>query len=212
MATDKSTAGAAQDGATPAEQTASEVGAIVAEQVRRAIVSAESAAEELREGALEHAAAGHDQLDRAASHVLSRIDAIEAKVAGLLQGVRDDVGRIAEEAKRPRPEPPRDDAPSAAPQAGVAEPTPAAEQLPVSHAASAPAPVRRRRGGLFRRRPRAPQRCDVCARSAQPDEQGLSHWRQVARMSLCPECQAEGWQLPSGGTVPYRATRQRETG
>lgn len=196
MAADDPRTHVEQDGASPTEQTASDAGAIVAEEVRRAIESAASAAEELRKRALEHAAAGHDAVDRAASQVFARIDAIEAKVAGRLQEVRDEVAQITEEAKRPQPEPPRTDTPSAA------EPA----------ATPAPSPAPRRRGGPFRRRQRAPQRCDVCARSAQPDEHALGRWHQVARMSLCPECQAEGWQLPSGGTVPYRATRQRETG
>jgi hypothetical protein len=198
------------DGATPAEQTASDVGAIVAEQVRRAIESAESAAEELERRAIQLAAAGRDDVDRAASDVLARIDAIEAKVAGLLQDVRSDVRRIAEEATRPEPEPP-----PAEPQAPVA-PEPQAAVTPAPAPQPAPVPVaqpqRSRRLRPFRRRQRAPQRCDVCARSALPGEQELGRWHQVSRMSLCPECQADGWQLPSGGTVPYRATRQRETG
>jgi hypothetical protein len=206
MATDDARAQAEQNGATAAEQTASNVGAIVAEQVRRAIESAESAAEELQRRAVELAAADRDEVDRAASEVLTRVDAIEAKVAGLLQGVRDDVARIAEEAKSARPEPPRDDAPPAAAQAPVAEPASEFDAAP------APGPAERRRGGLFRRSPRAPQRCDVCGRTARSDEPELERWRHVARMSLCPECQADGWQLPKRGTVPYRTTRQHETG
>lgn len=196
-----------QDGSTPAEQTASDAGAIVAEQVRQAIESAERAAEELQRQAVELAAADHDDVDRAASLVLTRIDALEAKVAGLLEEVRDEVGRIAEEAKRPQPEPPPMEE-AALP----VEPAPPPPPTSAPHPAPAATPQPSRRLGRFRRRSRAPQRCDVCARSAQPDEQELGRWRQVARMSLCPECQADGWQLPSGGTVPYRTTRQRETG
>jgi hypothetical protein len=212
MAADDPRTHAEQDGASPAEQTASNAGAIVAEQVRHAIESAETAAEELERQAAELAASDRDEVDRAASRVLARIDAVQAKVAGLLDDVRNDVRRIAEEAKRPQPEPameppPREE-PAPAPQPAPA--APARPAAPPQPAAARPQPSRRL--GRFRRRARAPQRCDVCARSAQPGEQELGRWHQVSRMSLCPECQADGWQLPSGGTVPYRATRQRETG
>jgi len=165
--------------------------------------------------------------------VLARIDAIEAQVARLLQGARDEVARLAEEANRPEPEPLQVDPPSTAePRPALeAAPEPQAErELEPAAAASSGGPVgeaadeprdthvrpanraTRRRGGLFRRRPRAPRPCDVCGRAAEPGRDAFERWQQVARMSLCPECQAEGWQIPPGGKVPFRATRQRAAG
>jgi len=214
------------NGATPGERTAADLGASVADEVRRAIESAERAAAEMHSSALAQAAADHDQVEQTANLVLARIDAIEAQVARLLQGARDEVARVAEEANRPEPEPLPVDPPS------TAEPSPALE--PAAEAASGgavseaadevrppPPPdthvppatrTTRRRGGLLRRRPRAPRPCDVCGRAAEPGRDAFERWQQVARMSLCPECQAEGWQIPPGGKVPFRATRQRAAG
>lgn len=240
MAADESSAPLGPDGATPSERTASKVGAMVAEQVRRAIESAELSAQELHRRALDHASGHHDEVNLMAMLVLTRIDAVEAQVARLLDGVRDEVARIAEEAVRAEIAAPPQDPPSPVERSRVIELTPEAVQMEPAVDAAAEArsnatvvhpasqgdgptsdidsqvspsrPARQRRGGLFRRRPPAPPRCDVCGRVAQAGDAALERWLQVARMSLCPECQAEGWQLPSGGTVPYRATRQRDPG
>jgi hypothetical protein len=193
MTTDEPGTLPAQDRAPLAQRNASEIGAMMAAKVREAIDSAESSARQLRERALARAASDHGAVDRAADEVLAEIDAIEAKVAGLLQDVREEVMQIAGRAKDPEPESAaHDSGPPDEPDQPALEP---AEAIP------------QRRGGRFWRR-RAPQQCDVCGRAARPDEQSLELWRHEGRMGLCPECQTDGWRLPAGGAVPYRVTAQ----
>lgn len=32
----------------------------------------------------------------------------------------------------------------------------------------------------------------------------LSGWKVSEDMGVCPECQADGWQLPDGARLPFR--------
>jgi hypothetical protein len=68
-----------------------------------------------------------------------------------------------------------------------------------------------RRGLLRRRRSRpfigTPGECAVCQRSYQAaDEKELesSGWSISDDVGLCPNCQADGWQLPEGARLPFR--------
>jgi hypothetical protein len=208
MATEDSSEALTQDGATVRERTAAELGSIVADQVRAAIESAEQSAEELRRRALDDAAADRGHVHQSAAVVLGRIDAIEAQVTRLLDGVRDEVVRIRDQADRANGAPqPVVDAPSGSerPESDPDGSTPNADP-PMSPQGPAP----RRRGRRFGRRRRALPQCAVCGRAAEDGEETLERWRQVGRTSLCPECQAEGWQIPEGASVPFRSPRRRE--
>jgi hypothetical protein len=68
-----------------------------------------------------------------------------------------------------------------------------------------------RRGLLRRRKSRpfigSPGECAVCQRSYQAaDENELeaSGWSISDDVGLCPNCQADGWQLPEGARLPFR--------
>jgi hypothetical protein len=180
------------------ERTAAELGSIVAEQVRAAVESAQQSADELRREALEDAATDRDHVQRSAALVLGRIDAIEVQVARLLEDLREEVARIRDQSENVegRPAPPTD--PRSAPEVPGSQQNGAAPAAP------------RGRGRRFGRRRRALPQCAVCGRTAHADEEGLEQWWQARRMSLCPECQADGWQVPDGASVPYRAPRGRE--
>jgi hypothetical protein len=181
-----------RDGATAPERTAAELGLIVGDQVRAAIDSAEQSAEELRRRALDDAAADRGHVHESAAVVLARIDAIEAHVARLLGGVRDEVVRIRDQAER------------------TEDPTQAAEEPPSGSERPEPHPegaAPRRRARRFGRRRRALPQCAVCGRAAEDGEEALERWRQVRRKSVCPGCQADGWEIPEGASVPYRSTR-----
>jgi hypothetical protein len=206
MATDESSDPLARDGAAAAERTAPDLGSIVADKVRAAIESAEQSAEELRRRALSDTAADRDEVHRSAALVLGRIDAIEAQVTRLLDGVRDEVTRIREQADRPQ-DPPR------APVDPTAGPEHPDGSLPHAEAAvPSEGAGRRRNARLFGRRRQALPQCAVCGHAAEDGEEGLEHWRRVRRMSLCPECQAEGWQIPEGASVPCRSPQGHEPG
>lgn len=183
--------------ATAPERTAAELGSIVAEQVRTAIQTAERSAAELRREALEHASADRDDVARSASLVLGRIDAVEAQVARLLESLREEVARIRDVADGMEEQ-------SATP----ADPPSAPERPDPQGNGSAPAAPRRHRR-LFARRRALPQ-CAVCGRTALDGEDGLEQWWRTRRLSLCPQCQADGWQVPDGASVPNRAPRGRE--
>lgn len=175
------------------ERTAAELGALVADEVRAAIESAEQSAESLRRRALDDAQADRARLHRSATVVRDRIDEVQARVERLLDGLRDDVARIVEQSERALEERSTDAEPpleSAAPQADGSQP-------------------RRRRGRLRRRQPALSQ-CAVCARIADEGDEELDGWRRVGRVSLCLDCQADGWQIPEGASVPYRSPRGRE--
>jgi len=208
MATEESSDPLTRDGATAPERTAAELGSIVADQVRAAIESAERSAEELRQRALDDAAADSEHVHRSAALVLGRIDAIQAQVTRLLDGVRDEVTRITEQADRALDVPPDLVEPPT-------EPPESQSDGSMPHAdppASPKRPARPRRGGLFGRRRRALPPCAVCGRSAEDGDEELDRWQRVGRVSLCPDCQAQGWQVPEGGSVPYRSLRGREPG
>jgi hypothetical protein len=48
--------------------------------------------------------------------------------------------------------------------------------------------------------------CAVCERAGPESESELlsSGWRVSEQLGLCPACQAEGWQLPEQGPLPFR--------
>lgn len=197
MASDASSDALTPDATAP-ERTAAELGTIVAEQVRTAIETAERSAAELRREALECAAADRDHVDRSASLVLGRIDAIEAEVAQLLESLREEVARIRDMGHRfeEQPAPPAD--------------PPSAPERPDSQRNGSTPAAPRRHGRLFARGRRALPQCAVCGRTALDGEEGLEQWWRARRLSLCPQCQADGWQVPDGASVPYRAPRGRE--
>jgi hypothetical protein len=182
-----------RNGATAAERTAAELGSFVADEVRTAIESAERSAEELRRSALDDAEADRGHIHRSAAVVRDRIDAVEAQVGRLLDDLREEVARIVEQAERALEE-----------RSAVAEP-PAVAEEPHRDGSK---PQRRR--GLFRRRRRALPQCSVCGRAAEEGDDDLEQWRRAGRVSLCPGCQADGWQVPEGASVPYRSSRGRE--
>jgi hypothetical protein len=187
------------------ERTAAELASMVAEQVRAAIQAAEQSADELRRRARDDAAADRDHLHKAADVVLRRIDGIDAQVARLLDGVRAEVMRIRDQAESAldAPQPVVD--PPSEPQRPDGS-TPEADPS-VSPQRAAP----RRHGRRFGRRRRALPPCAVCGRVADGEE-APEHWRQVRRASLCPQCQAEGWHVSEGASVPYRSPQGREPG
>jgi hypothetical protein len=225
--------------AASTEQVASQAGAIVADQVRAALESAERAATKLRRRALDDASADREAVHGSAGLVTARIDLIEAEVGQLLQELRDEVARIVAEADRAADvsvthppvtaslSPPAEAAPEV-----VAEPEPMSPQAAQEPTDADPAAGRadeerptvepaigtgddalswlatgRRRRRFFRHR-RATLSCGVCGRIAQGDDEVLERWQQAAGTSLCPECQAAGWRIPDGGTVPYRPVQQ----
>jgi hypothetical protein len=222
MALDDDRARVGPDGAS-AEQAASKVGAMVADRVRTALASAERAAADVRRRALDRASADREALHGTAALVTARIDLIEAEVGHLLQELRDEVALIVAEADRAADaaalhdadaepdhvaasagdepaepdvavEAPDEHVPAAAPRAGT------------SHAAPSHETTGRRRGRLFRRL--APARaCGVCGRAPSAEDPELEGWHQASGTSLCPECQAAGWQLPERGKVPYRSAQ-----
>jgi hypothetical protein len=217
------------DGGAPSEETAAEVGAMVAEQVRRAIESAERSAEDLRRQALDRASADRESVHRLAALVIDRIDDVEANVGKLLQTLRDEVARTADEvdhtevARKAQPEshhggrdaPEAADSPPVQPTVADARAAPAASPPVQSAVPDAPTPpatpqppaaARRARRGLFGRR-LLPE-CAVCGRAPRPGEEALQAWHRTGKLSLCPQCQDEGWQLPAGARVPYRPTRR----
>ena len=184
--------------ATAPERTAAELGSIVAEQVRTAIETAERSAAELRREALEDAAADREHVNRSAGLVLGKIDAVEAQVAQLLERLREEVARIRDGAQQIEEEP----APAADPPSEPEHPD--AQRNGSVHAAP------NRRGRLLAWRRRALPQCDVCGRTALDGEDGLEQWGRARRLSLCPQCQDDGWQVPDGASVPHRAPRGRE--
>jgi hypothetical protein len=207
----------APEGTPPSQQAAAEVGAMVAEQVRRAIESAERSVEDLQRQARDRASADLEAVDRVAAVVLARIDAVEAKVGKLLQTLREEVSRTAEQARRAEvtnevqrapdsAEQPPGELPAAEPAQSVepAAPTPPRASQP------AVAPARARRRGLFGRR-RGPRGCAVCGRAPRASEDALEGWRRTGKLGLCPDCQDDGWRLPAGARLPYRSTPHEPT-
>lgn len=85
---------------------------------------------------------------------------------------------------------------------------------PLPFTVSTPAPEEKR-GLLSRLRPGGSKRvfidtpghCAVCQKSFQADseaELAASGWRVSGDIGLCPEDQADGWQLPEGAKLPFR--------
>jgi hypothetical protein len=104
------------DGAPPPQEVAANVGAIVAEQVRRLIDSAERSADELHRRAVDDVSSDQEAVRHTAELVQERIDAIEAGVERLLRQLRAEVRQIADDAASgsrspPQPADPGADAP-----------------------------------------------------------------------------------------------------
>jgi hypothetical protein len=221
MALDDGRARVGPDGAS-AEQAASKVGAMVADRVRAALASAERAAADVRRRALDQASADREAVHGTAALVTARIDLIEAEVGHLLQELREEVALIVAEADRAAHAAMHDAAVEpdqvaaiagdepAEPDVGVEAPDEhvpaAAPPVDTGHAAPSPKTTGRRRGRLFRHRGRA-RACGVCGRTPSAEDHELERWHQAAGTSLCPECQAAGWQLPERGKVPYRSAQ-----
>jgi hypothetical protein len=191
--------------APPRQQAAAEVGAMVAEQVRQAIESAERSADDLQRQALDRASVDGEAVERTAAQVLEQIDAIEAKVGKLLQTLRDEVSRTAQQGRRA--EVVNEEPPAPGLEGPASEELPPAESRALEHEV-APAQARRRRRFGRRRRPLG---CAVCGRAPLANEEDLEGWSGTGKLSVCPDCQHEGWQLPAGARVPYRSTLQDTT-
>jgi hypothetical protein len=116
-------------------------------------------------------------------------------------------------AAEPAP-PPEQPAPPSEP---VISPPIAAEPSPATRASGqelpeAPAerPSRlRRRKRLFETRGRT---CAVCRRTeaASPGALQAEGWALGAEIDICPDCGAQGWQLPKGGNLPFRRSSSRQ--
>jgi hypothetical protein len=53
-------------------------------------------------------------------------------------------------------------------------------------------------------RPEAsPDQCAVCGREREGNG-SAREWTDVAALTLCPNCQAQGWRLPEAGGLPFR--------
>jgi hypothetical protein len=80
--------------------------------------------------------------------------------------------------------------------------------------ASSPEGARKRRK-LFARSGRGvfiskPGTCAVCGAEGQfrnQDELDTSGWAISGERGVCPSCREDGWEMPEGATLPYRATR-----
>jgi hypothetical protein len=192
--------------AQSAERIASAVSAMVADHVRREIEAAERAADELKRRAEDRASVDRAEVHRLADLALARIDVVEDRVGRLLDQVREEVARVIEDVDRQDAPPLPDEAPAVADRSpGAGEAAPRAAEAD-GQSPSAPA-TPRRRGGLFGRRRGARFRCDVCGRVVEAGDDARDTWHSVGRMSLCPNCQSEGWELSDRGTVPYRASQ-----
>jgi hypothetical protein len=67
----------------------------------------------------------------------------------------------------------------------------------------------KRRKRLFEARGRT---CAVCRRTeaASPGALQAGGWALGAEIDICPDCSAKGWQLPKGGSLPFRRSSARE--
>jgi hypothetical protein len=290
-------------------QAADRAGAIVSEQIRSMMESAESRAQEIRVAAEQEAEQTRAQAAASAGRILDRIDALERPLSDLVISLRRESDRLgteahdhgisvessaepitddptdtqrereAEEQRRREEDQRRDteaaeqrrreeeehrqreeaqaDAEAAAqrdreeeerkrlaeadeqrrredeerrraeaaapaadadsettPEPGASEDEPAAQETftpaPVTPPAEEAAPRRR---GFLRRRGKQKifiteaGACAVCQRTfAAGSQEALdaSGWRVSGDVGLCPECQADGWQLPEGARLPFR--------
>jgi hypothetical protein len=187
MSTDASRGLPSRPEAPAVEDIASEVSAIVAHHVRREIEAAETTASELERQARDRAAADRAEVHRLAAQALARVDMAQERVMRLLAQVREEVARIVEDVDGVQ-----------APQA--AEPVSSVRHEPDPAAG----PAVRHRRPRFRRRRGADPLCEVCGRVAQADEPREA-WHRTGRMSVCPDCHADGWALSDRGTIPFRA-------
>jgi hypothetical protein len=98
--TDEPSAGRAPtanaDGETRSKRAASEVAALVAEQVRDAIEEAERSAQALRRQAFDDASARRGAVQGRATEVMARIDELENRLTRILRELRGEAAHIAE--------------------------------------------------------------------------------------------------------------------
>jgi chromosome segregation ATPase len=68
----------------------------------------------------------------------------------------------------------------------------------------------RRRKRVFQARGRA---CAVCrtTEALSPGQLKAEGWALGAEIDLCPGCQSKGWQLPRGGSLPFRRSHDRDS-
>jgi predicted nucleic acid-binding Zn-ribbon protein len=116
--------------------------------------------------------------------------------------------QLALERERAEPVPPP--APLANPPIAAepppAEPPPA--EPPLQEAPAGRPGRLRRRKRLFETRGRT---CAVCRRTeaASPGALQAKGWALGAEIDICPDCGAQGWQLPKGGNLPFRRSSSR---
>ena len=107
-----------------------------------------------------------------------------------------------------------DDEPASAP---VEDPpsTPVGEEQapePAFVGPGAPKQNSRTRGPFGRRASREEGACSACRTpkpSGKPAELAQLGWVERDEVSLCPDCQASGWKLPEGASVPSRGRADR---
>jgi hypothetical protein len=277
-------------------QAADRAGALVNEQIRSMMDSAEASARELREAAEQSADQTRAEAAATIARILERIDALEGPLTELVHSIRQEVDRLSHEiegrgggwdvtsdavasepvhvtavpqdvawgdtgrqeadedqdevaqpeqdqrsaepeAEKPESAPTEPEAAAEEPESqepAPAEPEAAAEEpksqepwpaAPQPEAAqeappsepSTQTPVTagegaERRGLLNRLRRRKifitePGACAVCGRTltaGSERELEASGWRVYGDIGLCPDCQADGWELPEGARVPFR--------
>ena len=192
------------------------------------VQQAERQAELIRRDALREA----DQIRReaitAADRLMSRLQALEFPLGELVADLRDEVQGVVAEIES------SDAAAATTPHDRQAEHRPGRLGSPASpgdsderqraadngYQAPDPSPVlspdEGKRGSFLRlRRTKRPEgsfitvegSCAICRRTfiaGSEDEFAHSGWRAVGDVGLCPDCQADGWQLPDGARLPFR--------
>ncbi len=275
-------------------QAADRAGAIVSEQIRSMMESAETRAREIRVTAEQEAEQMRSDAAASAGRILDRIDALERPLSDLVISLRRESDRLgteaqdhgisvessaepiiddptdahrereaeeqrrreeeerrrrteaeaAEQRKREEEEQKRlaeadeqrrrededrrraeraaasadADAETPPEPAAASEDEPAAQKTPEPFIPEdAPEPFipedAPRRRGFLRRRGKQKifiteaGACAVCQRTfaaGSQEELDASGWRVSGDVGLCPECQADGWQLPEGARLPFR--------
>jgi len=267
-------------------EAANRAGAIVSEQIRSMVESAETRATEIRQAAEQEADASRAAAHAATARILERIDALERPLGELVASLRREMDRLstevegrgpsaelpfeagsvapvedvaareddsdelrrreeederrrreeeeerlrliaAEESRRKEEEragaqetvvppdatgePGTPDTPEGEGQEPLDREAPIPDTPPPAEEAQAPPPRRGLMGRLGRRRGKIfitePGACAVCQRTLVAGSQEAlenSGWLINGEVGLCPDCQADGWQLPEGARLPFR--------
>ena len=111
----------------------------------------------------------------------------------------------AQEKEQPKAPPPP-------PRAEPPPPRPEPQSPPKDELTSEPITPKgrsKRRKRMFDTRGRT---CAVCRRTeaASPGALKSGGWALGAEIDLCPDCQEQGWQLPKGGSLPFRRSSARQ--